>query len=154
MKPIKFKVKLFGLPGMETAGLRPPFDVPETFGTKARVPVRGTINGAAFRSSLMNMGSGHCMVVNASLRAAANVKAGDVVIVVMERDDAPRVVTVPPWLKKIIHADARAKATWSKLSYSCQKEHVLAITDAKQEETRERRVAKMMAALKAGSRKK
>src|SRR5438067_1313986 len=84
----KFRVKLFGVRGMESAGLKPPFDVPEVFGTKARVPVKGTINGFAFRSSLMNMGSGHCMVVNEALRAGAKCKAGDTVTVVMERDDA------------------------------------------------------------------
>ena len=67
----KFRVKLFGMPGMETAVLKPPLDVPSTFGVKGRVPVKGTVNGAPFRSSLMNMGEGHMMVVNAQLRAAA-----------------------------------------------------------------------------------
>lgn len=56
MKKLKFKITLDGLDGSEVAALSAPFDVEETFGTKARVPVRGTINGFPFRSSLMPMG--------------------------------------------------------------------------------------------------
>jgi len=150
----KFKVKLFGMPGMETAALKPPFDVAKTFGMKGRVPVRGTINGFPFRSSLMNMGEGHMMVVNAQLRAGAKCRADDTVEVVMEHDDAKRTVTPPAWLKKIIHGDAKAKAYWAKLSSTHQKEYVREITEAKKEETRDKRVAAMMTALRTGTRKK
>ena len=87
----KFKVKLIGEPGKSTAALKPPFDVVEVFHTKARVPVKGTINGFPFRSSLMNMGTGHMMAVNAQLRAGANCKGGDTVDIVMELDQDDRV---------------------------------------------------------------
>jgi len=151
---LKFKTKLLGMPGMETAALKPPFDVPKTFGVKGRVPVSGTINGFPFRSSLMNMGHGHMMVVNAAMRAGAKCKAGDTVNVVMQHDTAPRTVDVPAWLKKIINRDAKAKANWAKLSFTHQKEYVREITGAKQEATRERRVEQMMTALRTGARKK
>src|SRR6201993_1535060 len=95
MKEIKFKVKLEGAPASEVAALSAPFDVEKTFGTRARVPVRGTINGYPFRSSLMPMGGCHRMVVNRELREGAGVKAGDTVKVVMERDEAPRTVDPP-----------------------------------------------------------
>jgi len=36
MKKLTFKVKLEGVPGMEVAPLRAPFDVVEVFGTRAR----------------------------------------------------------------------------------------------------------------------
>ncbi|MGH9431756.1 MAG: DUF1905 domain-containing protein [Terriglobia bacterium] len=42
--------------------------MPAIFGTRARVPVRGAINGFPFRSSLCNMGDGHMMAVNKQLR--------------------------------------------------------------------------------------
>lgn len=41
----KFKTILIGHGEMTAAGLKPPFDVPEVFGRKGRVPVKGTING-------------------------------------------------------------------------------------------------------------
>jgi Domain of unknown function (DUF1905) len=67
-KALRFNVKLDGQKGSSVASLTPPLDVIEAFGTKARVPVRGTINGFAFRSSLMPMGGCHFMVVNKSIR--------------------------------------------------------------------------------------
>jgi len=150
----KFKIKLNAHPGMEAASLRPPFDVVEVFGCKGRVPVKGTINGFPFRSSLMNMGEGHMMAVNAEMRAGARCKAGDTVSVVMELDEEKRVVEIPLYLKKIINADARAKETWDRLSFTYQKEYVREIDDAKKPETRERRIAKMMDTLRKGQRKK
>jgi hypothetical protein len=128
--------------------LRPPFDVPKTFGTRARVPVRGTINGYPFRSSLCNMGTGHLLGLNQQMREGAHCQAGDVVHVVLERDTAPRVVEVPAYLRKIIRREKPTAAAWEKLSYTHQKEWVKAIEEAKQEETRRRRIEKMLKALK------
>jgi hypothetical protein len=147
MPPLKFKVKLLGRDDIETAYFHAPFDVPNTFGTKARVPVKGTINKFPFRSSLMNMGEGHCMVVNRQLREGAKVKAGDIVNIVMEQDTAKRVVTVPKYLKQIIGKNKTAASAWSNLSYTCQKEYVLWLEDAKKPETRERRIQKVINAL-------
>src|SRR6476469_11210377 len=94
----KFKAKLLSHAGSSAAILKPPFDVAAVFQRKGRVPVKGTINGFPFRSSLMNMGEGHMMVVNAQLRAGAKCKAGDTVEVVLELDEEPRTVTVQAYL--------------------------------------------------------
>jgi hypothetical protein len=91
----KFTVKLIGHPGSEGAALKPPFDAVAVFHRKGRVPVKGTINGFPFRSSLMNMGEGHMMVVNAQLRAGARCRAGDTVLVLMELDEDKRTVELP-----------------------------------------------------------
>lgn len=106
--------------------------------------MKGTINGFPYRSSLMNMGDGHMMVVNADLRAGARCKADDTVSVVMELDEEVRKVELPAHLKKIIAADRKAKEAWEKLSFTHQKEHVRAIEDAKRPETREKRIAAML----------
>ena len=150
----KFKVKLAGRKGSEVSAIVPPFDVAEVFGTGGRVPVKGTVNGAPYRSSLMNMGEGHLMVVNAELRTAARCKAGDIVEVVMEGDEAERNVEVPAYLLKIIKGDAKAAEFWQKLSFTHKKEYVREIEGAKRPETREKRIAAMMDALRKGERKK
>ena len=150
----KFTTKLIGQEGSQVAGMKPPFDVVEVFGRKGRVPVKGTINGFPFRSSLMNMGDGHMMAVNAELRAGGKCKAGDTVRIVMELDEDERKVEVPAYLKKIINSDPQAKERWAKLSFTHQKEYVRAVEDAKKDETRERRIAQMMDALRRGLRKK
>ncbi len=150
----KFKTKLIGHSEIDAAGITPPFDVVAVFQRRGRVPVKGTINGFPFRSSLMNMGDGHMMAVNAQMRAGAHCKAGDTVDVVMEFDADERKVEVPAYLKKQIAADPAAKASWEKLSFTHQKEYVRAIEDAKKPETRERRITSMMEALRKNQRKK
>lgn len=150
----KFKVKLIGQAGSEVAALKPPFDVVEVFQRKGRVPVKGTINGFPFRSSLMNMGDGHMMAVNAQLRAGGNCQAGDTVNVVMELDEDERKVEIPAYLKKIIDSDAKARESWPKLSFTHQKEYVREIDGAKRPETREKRIAAMLDALRKNQRKK
>jgi hypothetical protein len=154
MKQHKFKAKLVGQPGSEVAALKPPFDVVAVFERRGRVPVKGTINGFPFRSSLMNMGDGHMMVVNAQLRAGAQCKAGDTVTVVMELDEEKRTVEVPADLKRIIDRDPKAREAWPKLSFTHQKEYVKSIEDAKKPETREKRIAAMLDTLRKGQRKK
>ena len=152
MKKIEFQVKLEGKQGSEVAAVVAPFDVQKVFGTKARVPVRGTINGVEYRSSLMPMGGCHRMVVNRELRQAAKVKAGDTVKVVMERDGAERIVTSPALLKVELKKNKTATANWEKYSYTHRKEMARSITKVKQEETRVRRLAKVMDVLKNGKK--
>ncbi|MGA8491405.1 MAG: YdeI/OmpD-associated family protein [Terriglobales bacterium] len=151
MKKLEFTVKLEGK-GTSSAWLNAPFDVVKVFGTRARVPVRGTINGFPFRSSLMPMDGCHGMPVNKALREGAGVVGGETVSVVMERDAADRTVEVPPILKKELAKSKAAQANWEKLSFTSQKEIALSINGAKQEETRTRRLAKAMHILKTGKK--
>jgi len=151
-KELRFEVKLEGQAGSSVAGFSAPFDVVEAFGTRARVPVRGTINGFPFRSSLMPMGGCHMMVVNKTLRDGAKCKAGDVVEIVMERDTAERMVEAPVELAKELAKCRKAQERWEKLSFTHQKEMARSIVEAKQEETRKRRLARVLRILKAGAK--
>jgi len=152
MAKLKFKTKLEGQEGSSVAGLIFPYDFEKTFGTRARVPVCGTINGFPFRSSLAPMGGRYCMAVNKTMRDGAGVRAGDTVDMVMERDDAPRTVKVPALLKKELSRNKTAAANWKEMSFTNQKEMARSITEAKQEETRARRLAKVMDILKSGKK--
>jgi hypothetical protein len=152
MKKLEFTVRLGGKEGSSVAWLNAPFDVARVFGTRARVPVRGTMNGFPFRSSLMPMGGCHGMAVNRTMREGAGVRAGDVVSMVMERDEARRMVEIPPPLKKELAKSKRAQAHWQKLSFTNQKEIAGSICGAKHEETRARRLAKVMDILKTGKK--
>jgi hypothetical protein len=128
-----------------------PFSVEKAFGSKARVPVRGTINGFPFRSSIFPMGGGnHYMAVNRALREGAGAKGGDTVSVVMEVDTEPRVVAVPEDFKKALAKNKAAKAAFDKLSHTHRREFVLWIESAKKEETRARRTEKALTMLVEG----
>jgi hypothetical protein len=149
---LRFTAKIQGKEAGVVAAITPPVDVPEFFGTRARVPIRGTINGYQFRSSLMPMGGCHMMPVNKTLCKGAGVKPGDMVEVVMERDEEERMVEAPPALKKVLTKNKTAQANWEKLSFSHKKEMAIWIAGAKQEETRARRLAKVMQVLKSGTK--
>jgi hypothetical protein len=149
---LKFKVKIEGREAGVVAAITPPVDVPEFFGTRARVPVRGTINGFPFRSSLMPMGGCHMMPVNKTLRDGAGVKPGDVVEVVMERDDEERTVEAPAELKKAFAKNKTAKMNWEKMGFTHKKEMAIWIEGAKREETRLRRLEKVVSVLEKGTK--
>lgn len=151
-KKLRFKIKLEGKDGSEVAGLIAPFDVFETFGTRARVPVRGTINGFPYRSSIMPMGGCHMMAVNKTMRAGAKVKAGDIVEVVMERDDGLRTVEAPAELEQQLAKNKKAREHWENLSFTHKKEMARWIAEAKQQETKKRRLAKVVDVLRSGAK--
>ena len=151
-KMLKFTVKLQGEARSSVAWLDAPFDVQETFGTKARVPVRGTINGFPFRTSLMPMGGCHGMAVNKTMREGGKCKAGDTVKVQMQLDTEPRTVEAPPELKRELAKNKQAKANWEKLAFTHKKEMAKYIVEAKQEETKRRHLAKVVEVLKKGTK--
>ncbi|HYP49416.1 MAG TPA: YdeI/OmpD-associated family protein [Pyrinomonadaceae bacterium] len=123
-----------------------PFDVETVFGAK-RVPVCGTINGAAFRSTIFRMHSEQFMVVNRQLREAANAEAGDKVRVEIERDVAPRTIEPPADLLAALNENPAAKEIWERISYTHKKEFAAAIEEPKKPETRARRMQKTIAEL-------
>jgi hypothetical protein len=146
----RFKVLLEKDASSETTAIIVPFDVEKVFGARGRVPVRGTINGTNFRETIFPMGEGrHYMVVNKDMRASANVKCGETIAVVMERDDEPRVVKPPADLSRALKANKNAQEAWGKLSYTHQKEYARAVEEAKRPETRASRIEKAITELAA-----
>src|SRR5436305_3752924 len=149
----RFRVLLEKDQNSEATGICVPFDVEKVFGTRARVPVRGTINGFPYRSSISPMGGGkHFMAVNKTMREGARVKGGETISVVMERDDEARVITLPKDFARAFKGNKEAQAFWKTLSYTHQKEHVRAIEEAKKPETRARRIEKAIEMLAAGKK--
>lgn len=69
----------------------------------------------------------------------------------MDRDTSPREVEIPPGLLAAFERDAAAKTAFDKLSFTHRKEYANWISEAKKEETRERRVAKALVMLKEGA---
>jgi uncharacterized protein DUF1905/bacteriocin resistance YdeI/OmpD-like protein len=151
-KKLRFRARIEGKEAGVVAAITPPVDVPEVFGTRGRVPVRGTINGFPFRSSLMPMGGSHMMPVNKTLRQGAGAGPGDVVDVVMERDEEARTVEAPPELRKELAKNKKAQERWDGMSFSNKKEMAISIREAKQDETKKRRLAKVMKILKTGAK--
>ena len=79
-------------------------------------------------------------------------RPGDVVDVVIERDQEARTVEAPPELKKELAKSKKVRERWDKLAFTHKKEMAISIRDAKQEETKKRRLAKVMQVLKTGAK--
>lgn len=111
-------------------------------------PVVVTIGDRSARLRVARMGGRNALGLSKAARADLAVEAGDEVDAVIALDQAERTVDVPPALAAALDADPAARAAWDRLSYTHRKEHARAIADAKQEATRERRVAKALAMLR------
>jgi hypothetical protein len=136
--------------GKTATGIEVPSTVVEGLGAGKRPPVRVTIKGHTYRSTIASMDGRSMVGISAENRAAAGVAGGDVIDVDIELDTAPREVDVPPDLAAALKKDAKARMTFDALSYSNKNWHVQSINGAKSEETRARRVAKSVAALREG----
>ena len=150
----RFRGKLLGMgPGKAWTALKIPFNVERVWGSRARVSVRGTINGFAFRNSIFPDGQGvHYMMVNKAMQAGAQAEPGESVAVALAPDTEPRKVSVPAILKRGLAGNAKAREHFAAFSYSHRKAYVDFILGAKQRETRERRAAKAVAMLAQGKK--
>jgi len=143
---MRFRAEIL-LAGRTATGIEVPADVVEALGAGKRPPVRVTINGFTYRSTVAVMGGMFMVGVNAENRAAAGVAAGDVVDVDLELDTEVREVIVPADFADALDRDGEARGRFDALSYSNRHRHVLAIEEAKTAETRQRRIDKAVAAL-------
>ena len=121
-----------------------PFDPKAALG-KVRAPVRVTINGFTFRTTVARMGGRTVVGLNREVREGACVAAGERVTVELEPDDEPRTVELPPDLAAALDDDLRA--FFDSLSYTHRKEYVRWIEEAKRPETRRARVERAAAML-------
>ncbi len=131
-------------------GIVVPDEVVAALGAGKRPPVVVTIRGYTYRNTIAVMGGQFMVGVSAEHRAGAGVAGGDEVDVDIELDTAPRVVTVPPDLAAALDAEPAARRTFDALSYSNKSWHVLQVSGAKTDETRQRRIAKSVEVLKTG----
>ena len=136
--------------GKNTAGFVVPADVVEALGGGGHPKVSVTVNGYTFRTSIARMGGRFLLGFSAERRTAAGVTPGQVLDVEVELDTAPRELDVPEELAAALAADAKAKEFWDTLSYSKQQWHVLQVTSAKTDETRDRRIEKSIGMLREG----
>jgi bifunctional DNA-binding transcriptional regulator/antitoxin component of YhaV-PrlF toxin-antitoxin module len=142
----RFKAILGGEEG-EAPTVELPFDVKERFGT-ARAPVRGTVNGTDYRTTVAVYGGVPLIGFRRELRERAGIEVGDEVEVTIELDEEPRTVELPPALETALDGDEEARATFDRLSYSHRREYAEWVAEAKRDDTRERRVAQTLEKLR------
>jgi hypothetical protein len=124
------------------------FDPREVFG-KLRAPVKVTLNGFTYTSTIAAMGGPPCIPLRKTNREAAGLEGGETIAVRLDLDTAKREVKPPSDFVKALKAGGSAWERWQTLSYTHQREHVEAIEGARQAETRQRRIRKSVHQIRA-----
>ena len=133
--------------GGTATGIEVPPAIIESLGAGKKPAVKITMNGKTYRSTVAVMDGLYMVGVSAENRALTGVKGGDSVDVGIELDTEPRVYELPDDLAKALAAKPGATETFHASAPSKRKEYVRQVTDAKTQETRERRIAKIVAEL-------
>jgi Bacteriocin-protection, YdeI or OmpD-Associated/Domain of unknown function (DUF1905) len=115
-----------------------------------RFPVVATVNGYTWRTSVARMGGEFLLGLPREVRQGAGVEAGEEVDVTIQLDTAPREVEVPEALAAALAADPQAKASFEDMAFTHRKEYARWIAEAKQQETRQRRVERALEMIRAG----
>ena len=141
-----FKAKLGGEKG-EAPVVEIPFDVVATYGS-ARPKVSVTVNGVTLRTTVAVYGGRSYIGFRKEIRDAAGLELGQIITLTIEPDTEPRIVDVPADLQRALGKNAAARKAFEALSFSHRKEHAQWVAGAKKEETRARRVARVIEMLK------
>jgi hypothetical protein len=141
-EPVTFHTTILQT-GKNTAGIQVPEEIFEKLGSGKRPLVRVTINKYTYRSAVAVMRGKHMVGLSQDHRKAAGVHGGDETDITLELDLEPRTVEIPKDLKDAL-MKAKALNAFENSAPSMKKEYVRQVEEAKAQETRERRIAKIV----------
>ena len=155
-EPIRFTAPIIAAREVRADGSRGggalvevPLELIAALGGVKQMRVVGTLNGLPFQSSTMPMGGGRlCIGVHKATREAAGAGIGDPVTLEVARDDAPRVLELPPELEAAFAAEPRLRQRFNELAFTRRRELAGPIAEAKRPETRAARLEKALSALR------
>jgi hypothetical protein len=145
---MRFRTKILAA-GKTAAGIEVPEKVVTALGSSKRPPVRATINGYTYRSTVAVMGGKFMLGISNEVRKSAGVEAGQTVDIDLELDTEIREVPIPPDFAAALARDTKAKKFFDGLSYSKKLRLVIPI-DVKNVETRKERIKKTVEGLREG----
>ncbi|MCB0718547.1 MAG: DUF1905 domain-containing protein [Bacteroidetes bacterium] len=129
----------------DTMGIEVPPEIVERLGSgkRPRVTIRFEKTGYSYSYTIASMGGRFLLGIAKEHREPAGIKNQKAVKVTLALDDKPREVEVPKDLAKALTA-GKVRKQFDALSYTNRKEAVRLVESAKQEATRERRIAKIV----------
>ncbi len=139
----RFVTTIRGSETMDATGIEVPATVLQNLANGKRPKVVVTLNGYSYRSTIMPYAGINMIPLCQEHRRAAGVVAGEEIEITLALDTEPRTVEVPDDLRVAVEA-AGVWERFEKLSYTNRKEAVRSVEDAKTEETRVRRIAKII----------
>ncbi len=143
---VTFKTKIFQAEGKNATGISVPPDAIAALGTQKRPALVITLNGTyTYRTTVGVYGESFLIPFNSDHRSASGLGAGDAVEVMLELDSEPRIITIPEDLAAALSGKPGALEAFEKLATSKRKEFVRQVEEAKAQETRDRRIAGIVA---------
>lgn len=138
-----FATKIHREKNRSVTGIIVPPDIVEKLNNGKRPPVKVTLNGYTYHSTVASMGGRFMISLSAEHRERAGLRGDGELKVRLELDTEPRTTPVPGDLKSAL-LQARLLAVFDQLAPSRRKEFVRQVESAKSPETRQRRIAKII----------
>ncbi len=129
-------------------GIEVPTQNMNQLGPSKKPAVKVNLSGYEYQSTVGVMGGKFMIPLSAAHRAASKLKGGDAITVTLELDLEPRGVELPEDLAAALKASG-VTAAFEKSAPSKRKEFVRQVLEAKTDETRARRIEKVVAQLNA-----
>lgn len=126
------------VPGRIVAALR------KESGRNQALPVRGTLQGKAFKANVVRYLGAWRLYLNGTMRKDAGADTGDRVTVALCHDPVPRRERTPRAFTAALARDRRAKAAFAALAPSRRKDIRRYLGNLKREETLRRNIAKVL----------
>jgi hypothetical protein len=121
--------------------------------SKAHVPVRGTVEGVALRTTMVSRGGGcYWLAIHGDIRKKLRVDAGAAVEIAIECDEDSREPLLPPFLVLSLRNAPRAQAVFRNMTTALRRQIVRYLVTVKQQATLERRVSKFVRHLEERAR--
>ncbi len=141
----EFEAVLLKHEGIDASFIEFPFNVEKEFGVKGQVKVKAWFDGHEYRGSLVKMGH-HCHIIGVKkqIRKTISKTYGEIIHVKIIKDTDLRTVVIPIDLINSFKNNPIAEEVFNNLSYSHRKEYIQWLEDAKKQETREKRVIKII----------
>lgn len=121
----------------------------DALGAGRRPPVVVDVNGHTVRLRITPMGGRPLIGITKANRALLGLEPGEAYDAELTLDGAERVVEVPAELEAALTADPALRERWDALSHTRRRELAEPLASAKRPETRERRLAAALDALRA-----
>ena len=138
---MKFTTTIFQI-GNNT-GIEVPAEVIESLGASKRPPVKVTVNGYSYRSTVAVMDGKFLIPLSAEHRRNSQVQGEEVHEITLELDTDQREVVLPEDMRLKLLENPEADAFYQSLAPSLKKAFLL-IEAAKTEATRTKRIAKIV----------
>jgi len=126
-----------------------PFESFIEFGTRKPIPVRVAFDGHFVQMNLLPCGNNrHWLHVRKEIRIAIGKEEGDLVEIMVEKDDSPKTVFIPDYLQWLLENDQETMKAFSKMPNSAKKFWVEGIDEIKNEESKVERINRFFENLK------